>query len=666
MNAAPPSTQRLDDRVSTSTHTRLRGSSLLAARVAWFAIVGIAVALLIYAISPQYHRLRTDPETLQSLGQTGMSPQFHATLHMGLNVLYLAVFILTGIVIFWRRSDDWMAIFTSIMLVTFGGFVCNETVQVLLSQPEPIPRLVMLLAIIGHMSFIAFLYIFPDGKFVPRWTRLMVAALAVWAVFSAIFLLVPFSPLAMPAFFSFLVFLGLYLSGAGAQIYRERHHYTSTQKQQIKWIIAGLTVALIGFVLAYISILGVPAADQTTLTLVLYDTLGGLVSNLLVTAIPISIAFSVLRYRLWDVDFVLSRGLVYGTITALLVIVFLAAFLLLQRILPSMAEGQHAPVALAISALVIGGSFQPIRKRLQSLVDRRLYGIQVDYRQRSSASRGMKTDLTGSKLGPYEVLEPIGQGGMAEVYKGLHPTLGRTVALKLLPADLARDQEFRHRFEREARVVAGLKHPNIIQVFDCGDQDGVYYMVMEYIEGKDLGDRMRAIGPMPVPQVRAIIVELAGALDYAHAQGIVHRDIKPSNVMLEPITATGSRGERTVLMDFGIARMVGSLTKITNTGLIGTFDYISPEQIRDAKDVDGRADIYSLGVMAFQMLTGKLPFTASNPGALLIAHIQQPAPDPRSLRPELPEEIAAAVLKTLEKDPASRFATAGAMVEAMG
>ena len=276
----------------------------------------------------------------------------------------------------------------------------------------------------------------------------------------------------------------------------------------------------------------------------------------------------------------------------------------------------------------------------------------------------MRTDLAGSTLGPYEVMDPLGRGGMAEVYKGRHPTLGRIVALKLLPADLAKDQEFRHRFEREARVVAGLKHPNIVQVFDGGEQDGLYYMVMEYIEGKNLSDVMRAVELLPLPHACSIITELAGALDYAHQQGIIHRDIKPSNVMLEPITATGGRGERAVLMDFGIAHMVGGMTKITSTGLIGTFDYMSPEQIRDAKDVDGRADIYSLGVMAFQMLTGKLPYTASNPGALLIAHMQQPAPDPRSLRAELPDDIAAAVLKALEKDPNDRFTSMAAMAEA--
>jgi serine/threonine-protein kinase len=252
---------------------------------------------------------------------------------------------------------------------------------------------------------------------------------------------------------------------------------------------------------------------------------------------------------------------------------------------------------------------------------------------------------------------------MSVVYKGRQVSLGRLVAIKVLLASLARQPNFRHRFEREARVVASLRHSNIVQLFDYGESNSIYYMVMEYLGGQTLGDQLRASGAMPIPQACTIIAELAEALDYAHLQGVVHRDVKPSNVMLAPVTASGGADQRAVLMDFGIARMAGGVTNITNTGLIGTFDYMAPEQIRDAKDVDGRADIYSLGVMAFQMLTGKLPFSASNPSAVLIAHMQQPAPDPRTLRPDLPDNVARAILKALEKDPVKRFTTAGLMAK---
>jgi serine/threonine protein kinase len=190
-------------------------------------------------------------------------------------------------------------------------------------------------------------------------------------------------------------------------------------------------------------------------------------------------------------------------------------------------------------------------------------------------------------------------------------------------------------------------------------------MVMEYLGEQTLADRLRSGGALPILEACAIINELANALDYAHLQGIIHRDVKPSNVMLTPVTASGSSNQRAVLMDFGIARMAGGMTNITHTGLVGTFDYMAPEQIRDAKDVDGRADIYSLGIMAFQMLTGKLPFSASNPAAVLIAHMQQPAPDPRSLCPDLPDKVVAAILKALEKEPTNRFATASGVAQAI-
>lgn len=294
--------------------------------------------------------------------------------------------------------------------------------------------------------------------------------------------------------------------------------------------------------------------------------------------------------------------------------------------------------------------------------------------------------LTGSQLGPYQVLEPIGRGGMAEVYKGRHPRLDRTVAIKVLPAKLSggapgsSQAVFAQRFEREARAVASLRHPNIVQVFDFGDVEGTYYMVMEYIRGQDLAGLLRNAGAIELDLMLSILGEICSALDYAHSQGLVHRDVKPSNVLLEDlITASADTNAsqkqttiprpnevRAVLTDFGIAKIFGADTAATQTGiLMGTLDYMSPEQIRSAGHVDHRADIYALGVMAFQMLTGQVPFKAENPGAVMLAHLQNPPPDPRSLRPTIAENIALAVLRTLQKDPEERFASAGEFMQAI-
>jgi tRNA A-37 threonylcarbamoyl transferase component Bud32 len=289
----------------------------------------------------------------------------------------------------------------------------------------------------------------------------------------------------------------------------------------------------------------------------------------------------------------------------------------------------------------------------------------------SAAASSMKS-IIGCTLGQYEILEPIGRGGMAEVYKARHIRLERPVAVKILPARLAEEGDFRERFEREARAVALLKHPNIVQVYDFGDCDGLYYMAMEYIPGRDLAYKMSQLKKLPLAQVWWVASDLAAALDYAHARGIVHRDVKPSNVLLEPISRLdkpapkqGAKLQRAILTDFGIAKILESGERSTRGGLFGTVEYMSPEQIRAEAEIDGRADIYAMGIMLFEMLTGRLPFTAETPSAMVMAHLDTPAPDPREYAPELPEKVAMAVLRAMAKPRDVRFSTAKEFIRAM-
>jgi tRNA A-37 threonylcarbamoyl transferase component Bud32 len=261
--------------------------------------------------------------------------------------------------------------------------------------------------------------------------------------------------------------------------------------------------------------------------------------------------------------------------------------------------------------------------------------------------------LTGTRLGTYEVLDFLGRGGMAEVYKGRHPRLDRTVAIKILSASLAEDIDFRQRFEREAQAVAALRHPNIVQMYDFGDVEGVYYMVMEFIDGTDLGRHMDDVGPMSLEQIRPILRGVADALDYAHAQGLVHRDVKPPNILLRDKTSP-------ILTDFGIAKILSSDTAATKTGMMmGTLDYMAPEQIRVSKEVDSRADVYALGVVLYRALTGELPFQGEHPSAVMLGHLQEPAPDPREVVPDLPDDVAEAILSALAKAPDDRPPTPG-------
>ncbi len=266
-------------------------------------------------------------------------------------------------------------------------------------------------------------------------------------------------------------------------------------------------------------------------------------------------------------------------------------------------------------------------------------------------------DLIGKKLGQYEILAEIGRGGMATVYRGYQASLNRSVAVKVLAGELARDPGFRERFAREAHAVAQLAHPHILPVYDFGEDPGtgVVYFVTQLVDGGTLSARMNA--PMPPDVAARIVAQLARALDYAHACGIVHRDVKPGNVLM-------TRDGHPFLSDFGIAKIMAE-TKLTQTGAsLGTPEYMSPEQAQGLP-VDHRSDIYSLGVMLYRMLAGILPFQADTPVALLHQHAYEPPPPLRERAPGVSRSLERIVMRALAKDPAQRFSTAGELADTL-
>ena len=265
----------------------------------------------------------------------------------------------------------------------------------------------------------------------------------------------------------------------------------------------------------------------------------------------------------------------------------------------------------------------------------------------------------GDALGHAYTLEgEIGRGGMGVVYRALDERLQRRVAIKVLPPELAFQKDIRERFTREAQTAARLSHPHIVPIHTVGDGAGLVYFVMGYVDGESVGGRLKRRGRLPPDEVRRIMVETADALSAAHGVGVIHRDIKPDNILLE-----GSRG-RVMVTDFGIAKALSSSSGATLTGAgvaIGTPSFMSPEQAAGEREIDGRSDLYSLGIVGYQMLTGELPFHAPTVAGILMKQITEVAPDVRSLRTDIPEDLALAVSRCLEKDPQNRWPTADAL-----
>ena len=264
--------------------------------------------------------------------------------------------------------------------------------------------------------------------------------------------------------------------------------------------------------------------------------------------------------------------------------------------------------------------------------------------------------MIGETVGAYRIEELLGQGGMAVVYKAYHPALDRYVAIKALDAALGQEQGFIERFKREARVIARLDNSHIVPVYDFDEHQGQPYIVLKFIDGQTLRDRMKA-SPLSQAEVLRIIAAVGNGLQYAHNQGVLHRDIKPSNVL---IASTG----KVYLTDFGLARILESASSLTGDMIIGTPHYISPEQALNAETLDEGTDIYSFGVMMYEMVVGCLPFDADTAFSVIEDHIYQTPPLPRSIRPDLPEEVEQVILKALAKQRGDRYLQVADLVNA--
>ncbi|MFN8411711.1 MAG: serine/threonine-protein kinase [Anaerolineales bacterium] len=629
-----------------------------------WALVGVWTFVVLYTfmvlgavLSPQFPSFQNSSMMRLILG---IPTLIQLVIGYGVDFLLMFGFAIIGGVLIVRRSDDWFAIFTSLFLIIFGVRITNLANTIALTPGyETSGGLILAL---GDIGIVLFSMLFPDGRFVPRWLKFLAPLLIVSMLGIYIFPTAPFFWGTMGRSRYLILTTAWYTIGIVASVYRYFRHSTLAQKQQIRWAFIGTMGPFLWFLIFQVLQDFIPLFSSESIWGSGFQIVSRLAGIFLFLMLPLFVTIAIAQARLFDIDLLINRSIVYGFLTIGLGLSFGLIFSLLSLVFRNIHQSDQSFLIAIVFAVFAGALFQPARKKLQRFVDRFFYHIQIDYQKTPAEVRAeSETIITGTTLSSYHDLKLIGRGGMAEVYSATSPKSRRSVAIKVLRAALAEDEQFRKRFMREAQIVSGLEHPNIVRMMDFGNEENVYYIVMELLSGPDLNGLLREQGPLSINKTVEVLRGVADALDYAHQNGLVHRDIKPSNVMLDSSTNPA----RAVLTDFGIAKMTDAHTQITNTGMVGTFDYIAPEQIQASANVDGRADVYALGVMTYQMLTGRLPFERPNTGAILLAHLNAPRPDAREIVPGLPRHISYAVQQAMDKDPNIRFATAGDFVNVL-
>ena len=620
----------------------------------WVAVVIYTVMVLGAVLSPQFPKFQNSNFAQLLLG---IPVLLQLGIDYGVDFLLMFGFSVIGGVLIVRRSDDWFAIFTSLFLIVFGVRITNLANMIALTPGyETSGGLILAL---GDIGVVLFSMLFPDGKFVPRWLKFIAPLLIITMLGIYIFPNSPFFWNTMGRTGYLWATTTWYVIGLLASVYRYVQRSTLEQKQQIRWAFIGTMGPFLWFLIFQVLQNFFPSFENSAALMTGFQVVSRLAGMFLFLMLPLFITISIARSRLFDIDLLINRSLVYGILTIGLGLTFALEFLLVSAIFKGIHQGDQSFLVAVVFSVLAGALFQPMRKRLQRFVDRFFYHIQIDYQKTPAEIRAEAvTNVEGRTFSSYHDLKLIGHGGMAEVYRATDSKRRNDVAIKILKAALASDEQFQKRFVREAEIVSGLEHPNIVRVMDFGHEQDAYYIVMELLSGPDLNYLLKREKQFSLPKTVNLLRGVASALDYAHQKGLVHRDIKPSNVMLDSSTIPS----RSVLTDFGIAKISDAHTRITNTGMLGTFDYMSPEQIQASAKVDSRADVYALGVMTYQMLTGSLPFERPNTGAVLLAHLNAPPPDAREKLRELPRHAAYAIQQAMAKDPASRFATAGEFI----
>jgi predicted Ser/Thr protein kinase len=574
---------------------------------------------------------------------TGQNRAALVLLWMFLEALWQIIPSVVAISVAWRRRDQGMALFLSVNVLAL--FMRSGVLEQLRFYPSY--EHVMLIFISIQSTLLALMILtFPTGRFQPKIFSLVY--LIVYGVFvlNRFVRAVPVSP-----FQDFIFDACLILGTLAVQAYRYNNYYSVPQRQQTKWVVALLGLGMIGYMMMFFSIYIFQFNDD--IVLLLFNTVG---RSMAVIGM-IGLTISTINYRLYNADVVLNRNMVYGSLAGIFILISFIAFLLIQVVVPNQ---NVRIIAIIGGGLAFAAIFQSARKRVQRFVDTRFFRLRQDletlkHARMSKAQPSLgQGAFTGKTLNQLKLFDVLGVGGMGEVY---HGQLGvQKLAVKVVPPSIADNPQVVERFAQEMMILSRISHPNVVHLIDMGKANGSPYFAMEYVVGQPLNVYIKMQGALPLDQARLILKDIAAALDYVHSLGIVHRDIKPANIILQEM--------RAILIDFGLA-FAPKESKQTNGEMIGTLEYASPEQITAAMEVGPRADIYALGVVAYEMLTGKTPFTGNVP-QVLFAHLNQPPTNPCFVQDALPSFVGATVLRALSKKPEDRFDSAGAFVAALG
>ncbi len=642
-----------------TTTTLTSGRPLFLLRLIYGVLVILVLVIFVGNLPYAYGRgLATLGGEQQAIIALGLPPELPAIFDLLLRTVFLSGFMLMSLLLFWQRAADPMAALVSFLLLSTGY---------LYSVSAPRDHALWLAGVglnaLAETTQVLFVFSFPNGRFVPAWTR----------------------RLAIPMFlFRFLIWLNIFVlrtgqggvevgivaafivAGIGTQNYRYRRLASPAQRQQLKWLLGSVVVA-VTLVVPSIYLMSITDTVSPERNVFLYLAVKT-VRDLALLSFPLMIGAAILRYRLWEIDLTINRSLVGVAVTVILGGLFIIGFLALQWVFGRILGRDQRELEVAIAGAMVGIAFNPVRVRVRRFVDRRLYKFRFDLDQLDRA-HGIRpkpevktpSTLTGKIVGGYEILDLIGRGGMGEVYKGYKE--GEIVAVKVLRDDLNQIQpDLFARFQREATVLQNFQHPNIVKVLSADTSAEVPFLVLEYLEGETLGDHLKTKGALPFSEFLPLALTLTEALEYIHARGVVHRDLKPSNIMLRPTTTAVPAAPIPVLMDFGVARGDTLGVTLTGSNAVGTIEYMAPEQIESAHDVDHYADIYALGITFYEMLVGNPPFQG-RPAHVLFAHLQQPPPDPRKTRPEIPDPFVYLLRRALAKKPEDRFPSAAELGE---